>query len=334
MPPEVPDPEEARPIFVVGAPRSGTSMLRFMLDRHPAIGLCDETHFFYYVHSRRRHFGDLSDPDARRRLVERYLEMKNIRVLGLDLDRLAETLVESGRSYRLFFLVLLARYARENGKRRLGEKSPDHALHAETLCDWYPRCRIVHLVRDPRAVVGSLRRMPWARDSVMANARWWRRNNEGALRVRDRDSYLSVRYERLVSHPEEQLRRICRHVGEPYSGAMLSPDRDEDHRPWTQRARREVTRSRVDRWKDELSGDQVALVEHVAGPLMEELGYPRATDRPGPARVAVGRAADALDWVRHTAATLPRVFYYWLHPTRIAAEEDWIDRWKVPDGDE
>lgn len=334
MQPEVPDPEQVRPVFVVGAPRSGTSMLRFMLDRHPDIGPCDETHFFYYVYTRRRHFGDLSDPENRRRLVDRYLEMKNIRVLGLDLDGLADTLMESGRSYRLFFLILLSRYARENGKRRLGEKSPDHALHTETLCDWFPRCRIVHLVRDPRAVVGSLRRMPWARDSVMANARWWRRNNEGALRVRDRDNYLPVRYERLVSDPERELRRICRHVDEPFSEAMLSPDRAEDHRPWTQRARREVTPNRVDRWKDELSEEQVALVEHVAGPLMEELGYTRRTDPPPLLRVLAGRAADALDWARHTLTTLPRVVYYWLYPTRIAAEEDWIDRWKVPDEDE
>lgn len=328
---EHPDPERVRPIFIVGAPRSGTSMLRFMLDRHPRIGLCDETHFFYYVYSRRRHFGDLSDVRNRRRLVERYLEMKNIRVLDLDRDRLAGTLLQHATSYRLFFLILLTRYAEEEGKARIGEKSPDHALHVETLCRWYPGCRIVHLVRDPRAVVGSLKRMPWARNSVMANARWWRRNNEAPLAIRHRDNYLRLRYEALVSDPEAELRRICDHVDEPYSEAMLAPDDADDHRPWTQRARREVTSDRVDRWEAELTEAQVALVEHVAGDTMERLGYGPAAGAPSFTRILAGRGLDALDWIRHTLRTLPRVVYYWLFPTRIAAEEDWIDRWKVPE---
>lgn len=330
MVPELPDPERARPIFVVGAPRSGTSMLRFMLDRHPSVGLCDETHFFYYVYSRRRHFGDLSDPDARRRLVERYLEMKNIRVLGLDREALARTLERHGDSYRLFFLLLLDRYAHETGKSRPGEKSPDHALHVDTLCRWYPRCRIVHLVRDPRAVVGSLRRMPWARNSVLANARWWRRNTAAPLHLRGRENYLLVRYEDLVSDPGSELTRICAHLGEPYSEAMLEPEDAEDHRPWTERARRRVTRNRVDRWREELSETEVALVEHVAGSVMEELGYRRTGRGVTRREVAAGRAADVADWLRHTARTFPRVVYYWLFPTRIAQEEDWIDRWRVP----
>ena len=328
--PEHLEPENARPVFIVGAPRSGTSMLRLMLDRHPAIGLCDETHFFYYVYTRRRHFGDLSDPANRNRLVDRYLEMKNIRVLDLDLEQLASSLREHGYSYRRFFLVLLSRYAQENGKSRIGEKSPDHALHVETLCRWYPRCRIVHLARDPRAVVGSLQRMPWARSNVMANARWWRRNTTAALRLHDRENVLLVRYEELVSDPEAELRRICRHIDERYAEEMVEADRAEDHRPWTKRARRPVTRTRVDRWREELTETDVSLVEHVAGPLMEQLDYARAGRRPTGRDLLRGRAADAVDWLRHAMRTLPRYAYYWLFPTQIAAEEEWIDRWKVP----
>src|SRR5262249_26323473 len=120
----------AAPIFLVGAPRSGTTLLRSMLNRHPCFALCDETFFFYWVARRARAFGDLESDANRRRVVERLLEMRRVRRLGLDADALRARLLAEGTSYARLFESLLRCYADAQGKARCGEKTPQHALFA------------------------------------------------------------------------------------------------------------------------------------------------------------------------------------------------------------
>src|SRR5216683_1842142 len=166
-----------KPIFIVGAPRSGTTLLRNMLNRHPAIAICHETAFQHFVYRRSRAFGSLSDMRNRRLLVKEYLSTWRVQASQMDLQVLGETLLREGTSYAAFFSSLLRFYAQTHGKRRCGEKTPQHALFTKTLCEWYPDARIIHLVRDPRDVVASLLRMPWASSSVLTNAYQWRQCN-------------------------------------------------------------------------------------------------------------------------------------------------------------
>ena len=184
-----------RPIFIVGAPRSGTTLLRNMLNRHPAMAICRETNFHHLIYQRRRAFGNLGDLRNRQRLVKEYLATQRVQSMQVDLQALEETLLREGTSYEALFLSFLRFYAQAHGKSRYGEKTPQHALFTETLCQWYPGASVIHLLRDPRDVVASLMRMPWAPKSVLANARWWRDCNLGAWRCRYLPQYLLVRYE-------------------------------------------------------------------------------------------------------------------------------------------
>src|SRR5690242_4571314 len=197
------------PIFIVGAPRSGTTLLRNMLNRHPSIAICRETEFHHLVFQRRRAFGSLIDMRNRQRLVKQYLPTRRIQRMQMDLQGLETTLLREGTSYEAFFASLLRFYAQAHGKRRCGEKTPQHALFTETLCEWYPGATIIHLVRDPRDVVASLLRVPWASHNVLGNAHLWVRCNVAARRSRHRPQYLLVRYEELVAQPELELKRIC-----------------------------------------------------------------------------------------------------------------------------
>src|SRR6266851_2044993 len=214
------------PVFIVGAPRSGTTLLRNILNRHPALAICGETQFHRHVYSRRRAFGSLADPKNRERLVHEYLSTDRIKRLGMDLSKLREKLLREGDSYRAVFTCVMEHYAESHGKQRCGEKTPQHALFTETLCDWYPGATIIHLLRDPRDVVASLQRMPWASDSVVTNARVWVGQNVAAQRSSHRSGYLLVRYETLVNRPEEELIRICAHLDEEYSPLMLVPQEE------------------------------------------------------------------------------------------------------------
>jgi Sulfotransferase family len=129
------------PVFIVGSPRSGISLLRNMLNRHPSLAICAETHFNHYVYKRRRAFGDLSNLKNRQRLVDEYLSVRRIRRLGMDLARLREKLVREGTSYPALFAGVASFYAASAGKERWGEKTPRHAFISELLCEWFPARR-------------------------------------------------------------------------------------------------------------------------------------------------------------------------------------------------
>lgn len=320
------DVERADPIFIVGAPRSGTSLLRVLLNRHPSIGICDETYFFYYVHARRRAFGDLNDRATRRHLIDRYLATHRINRLDVDRDALAQTLMHEGDSYESFFIALMRFYAASQGKTRYGEKTPQHALFADTLGKWYPNGKLIHLVRDPRDVVASLLRMPWASKSVLANARIWLNHTRAVDRCRQHNNYLLVRYEQLVSEPTAELQRICSFLDEPYTSVML--DADDSVRGdewWFQRARGPVTTERLGKWRQQLTTKQVALVEWIVRPQMHTYGYEPSSQVASIAAQVFALGEEFADSVQQKVRDLPRMWYFWLRPTHLVKEEAWID---------
>jgi hypothetical protein len=298
-----------------------------MLNRHPNIGLCDETFYFFYVYQRRRAFGDLNQPQARRLLVDRYLATNRIRRLGLDHASLADTMNAEGTSYDRMFAALLRFYAHSQGRQRWGEKTPQHALVADTLVGWYPDATVIHLVRDPRDVVASLLRMPWGSRSVLLNARLWERCTTAAERCRDRPNYLLVRYEDLVQEPERELQRVCGAVHVTYSKRLLdSPAQASSDRWWFERALQPLTTQRRNSWQQQLATHQVALIERILAPTMRAFGYNPAAGHLSTARLADALRQAAVESIGARARTLPRLWYHWLRPTELAAEEAWIDR--------
>lgn len=317
----------SQPIFIVGAPRSGTTLLRVLLNRHPNIAICDETFFFYWVYSRRRAFGDLSDPDNRRRLIEAYLSTWRIRRLELDRSWLAERLFRDGRTYASLFASLITGYAESRSKKRSGEKTPQHVEHVETLIQWFPDASILHIVRDPRDVVASLLRMPWGHRSAAANAIWWADLVGAARHIESLPCYLSIRYEDLIHDPRSLLSEICSSIGEPYVDEFLSTDSADTAAPdrsWYRRAHEPLSGSRVGLWRNDLTQRQVRMVEWLTGPLMATYGY-EATEGPASTLLkARARASMGAERIRQTA-DLPRIWHRWLRPRELVNEERHID---------
>ena len=310
------------PIFIVGGPRSGTTLLRNMLNRHPAIAICRETEFFHWVYARRRTFGSLSDMRNRQRVVKAYLATRRIRRMKVDLQALEETLLREGASYEELFLSLMRFFARVHGRRRCGEKTPHNALVAEILCQWYPGASVIHLLRDPRDAVASMLRMPWAPGNVRSNALSWLLFNLAAWRLRSSPRYLLVRYEQLVAQPEQELRRICAFVGEEYFPAMLVPNWDPTaDLPWFRRAEEPVTTGRLGKWREELTADQVALVEWYVGPHMQTFGYEAVGRRPPSPAIVCDLISAACDAVRKRVRQFPAVLYYLMRSSKLVSEE-------------
>jgi hypothetical protein len=155
----------------------------------------------------------------------------------------------------------------------------------------------------------------------VANARTWLACNLAAWRSRHRPGYLLVRYETLVNQPELELMRICAHLDEDYDPSMLRPDSHAVTRPRSRLAYLAVTAERLDKWREELTGEQAALVEWVVGRHMDTFEYQRAAGRPSRLEIARGLGWAAFDALRRRVVQFPGAWYYVMQPTRLTKEE-------------
>ncbi|HYI22255.1 MAG TPA: sulfotransferase [Candidatus Limnocylindrales bacterium] len=177
MPPLLPGEPEA--IFIVGAARSGTTLMRNILERSPRIAIARENHFLGHLRASEgaRHYfrraGDLASDDTIRRIVEmiysgEYQRQSRWREVSIYWRWLVENVPQSelearllagDRTERGLFAAFLRTYADWQGRPVMGEKTPAHLGWVDTLIEWFPDCRVVHMIRDPRGVyVSDLRR--------------------------------------------------------------------------------------------------------------------------------------------------------------------------------
>lgn len=280
--------KEESPVFIVGMPRSGTTLLRSALTSHPAIRIGPETHFL--SHWVPRFGGEIRTPEDFERFWAAFRESRPFEELDLDAEVMYRALTANGTpGFRDVLRGLLAEDARRHGKARWGEKTPAHHAHLDTLLDWFPDARVLYVVRDPRAVTASLMDVPWAESRIEVHAGRWRdsvrilRQWEGDARV------LVVYYEALVTDAEATLRGICDFIGEPFDEAMLSR-RDTALtevgpagwvRQHKRRAMGPITPSSLTRWRSRLSHRQVATVEYLTRRGMRRHGYRMMTSGPG-----------------------------------------------------
>jgi hypothetical protein len=281
--------------FIVGMGRSGTTLLRLMLDAHPEMAIPPETHFL----------PDLIEAAGKRgtsaeRLTELITSQRTWGDFGLDADLLADRLraqdpLDARAAARAFYRL----YADKHGKARWGDKTPGYVRRMRPIGDTLPEARFMHLIRDGRDVALSRQRrgMGAHRSQAEMGARWRDRIRSArrqAKRLRGR--YLEVRYEDLVTDPEPSLRRVTELIELDWDPAMLDyhrragerlaeMERDlpgEGGRPSREGAERmrahalakePPRRGRIGAWREEMGEADRAAFSSEAGELLAELGY-------------------------------------------------------------
>lgn len=214
------------PLFLVGSPRSGTKLLRGLLNRHPLIGLCDpESHFIPYLFQ--KHGGDpacfAADLDRLFADFDRTPFQIYCRSQGRAVMTRAgfEALAGAG-TWSGAFEVILRFYAEGGGGPQAvwGDKTPSYVREMELLKRIFPAARFLHIVRDPRDVALSARRA-WGHSPLRTAAKW-ARDMEAAQRGAEPlgQDYMRVYYEQLLADPEAELRRISAFAGRPYEDRM------------------------------------------------------------------------------------------------------------------
>ena len=215
--------------FVVGVSRSGTTLLRLMLDAHPQLAIPPETHFIpELVEACERGAG----PDEVVELLARHRRWPDFRLDRDELRRRLDSLdpLTPGDALRAFY----GYYADLAGKPRWGDKTPHYTRKMPLIERVLPEARFIHLIRDGRDVALSLMEVHFGPEDVLSAAERWTSWIAKARRHAQRvDHYLELRYEDLVADPETLLRQICDFVDLPWDAAMLhyhvrAPDRIEE----------------------------------------------------------------------------------------------------------
>ncbi|MEV4243927.1 sulfotransferase [Streptosporangium canum] len=272
-----------RPIFIVGCPRSGTTMLQLMTHAHPRIAIPPETRFMVAAYQRRLHFGDLNDPAHRRELAEWVVNRRQSRFhdLGLEGEEVVEQIVAGPSTLGSALGIVLRAYAARHGKPRWGDKRPSYFQHIDVLLRLFPDAQFVHLIRDGRDCVASLKEMPWYSGSVYSAVAAWAEAidfaRHGAPKLPE-GSYHELRYEDLTTDPEAHLRRLCDFLEEDFDPVMCEPKLVADiacpaHKSWHSRTHEDVTTSRSGSWTKRLDPWEISLCESVLGDRLETYGY-------------------------------------------------------------
>ena len=303
-------PDIERPVFIVGAGRSGTTLLRSLLSAHSRIAVTPETHYMKWID---RH-GALRNPKQDfSDLWGAYMETWRFESLGVSEEQCRQTADElGGATCRNAFLAMLAAYGQRLGKPRVGEKSPSHVRYLDRLFEWYPDARVIVTQRDPRAVLASKLRNPWVtrrltpfsvRQGLLVGSRIhavareaydWSCVHQHIVPQWEGDPRVYVvAYESLVRDPEREVRAMCDLLGEAFEPTMLT-DRSNETVPmptegapdarlagWGQehhaKTLRPISNKSVDKWKSELSARDVALIEGVCEEGMARTGYAPVT---------------------------------------------------------
>ncbi len=310
-------------VFLVGCPRSGTTLLRRMLDAHPDLAMTRETHWIPQLFDqcvRLDGGGALT-----KELVQALSRHRKFTRLGITLNELAE-LADGEREviYSDFVSRIFDLYGRKQGKALVGDKTPGYVRKIPALNRLWPSARHVQLIRDGRDVCLSVldwerakrtvgRFSTWIEDPISTTALWWEWNVRLGREAGERllpGLYSEILYENLVSHPERACAELCAFLGLVSDDAMV-----RYHEGRTR------TKSGIDSkhawlpptpglrdWRRELELADLERFEAVAGRLLKELDYERAVPHPSrDALETVSRVRETfIDELRARKRPVPR----------------------------
>jgi hypothetical protein len=268
---------------IVGVPRSGTTLLRLMLDAHSELAIPPETGFVLNA------CGLTGEGDElRERLLETITGFHTWGVMRVSEAELRDRLrhiepFDLAEGVRAFYRL----YAERFGKRRFGDKTPMYRFHLRKLEGLLPEARFIHIIRDGRDVALSVRGFWFAPGEDMATiATDW---HTGIAATREQGSrvrgYAEVRFEDLIMSPERELRRLCEFLELEFEPRMLHyPDTARDRlkeiglgpdprSPVPELAAEAPNPLRVARWKRDMTRRERRQFKRVAGDMLRELGY-------------------------------------------------------------
>lgn len=322
------------PIFIIGVPRSGTTLLAAMLSMHSNLSCGPETGFFRRLAAVNPN--DLCDvaswPDTAVNFIANikhtgyagYEEKRLLEKYHLNPQQIQAFLAEKHPSIPNILAGVTEQYMTAAGKKRWIEKTPDHIQYLPSLRHYFPDSPIIHIVRDPRDVALSLTKVPWGAQSFLEALFSWRKF-EGAgsnFLAMDERNYV-LHFEDLLSAPRETLTDLCRFIDEEFEPQMLDTSgagKSVNSRgvPWKAKASQPIDKSRIAAWRKSISAAENKVAEAILGDRLEFYGYPRDETFHYSADVYPNFSLAIKYRERFSALTVEKSVCYWRTPPPMA----------------
>jgi hypothetical protein len=290
------------PVFIVGSPRSGTTLLATLLDRHSRIAIPPETHFFGHF---RRRIGRGLGCVQHRTLVDELLKNRRAQDMKLDRTAILSRFSRYPADLPNLLRASLEEYAARMTKVRAGEKTPGHLEFVPVILQWFPQARVVCIVRDGRAAVLSAVKLGWHSGDIISLSLLWRRNVRRMLEYERRypQSFTRVHYETLLRDPTGVLTDVDAFVGLDFEASQLDTSTGSQVTPewearWKQKSGGQLDPERLDAWRGEAREEEKWLMNLLMGKYLALLDYPDSAVSPrvspGLLRYVAGRLALAV----------------------------------------
>lgn len=287
-----------RPIFVVGTPRSGTTLMAKVLGRHSRLFMPGETHFFDDVYAHRQSIGDLGSPAARDQIAYMLADHYRRYWENPDQDRVDRLMREQPetwndwrdgiRDYRDALSGFMEMQMNLEGKVRWGNNVPRDIFNVAEILSFYPNAKFVVCVRDPRDFLLSYKdkwkvsgdenaeRLRKLYHPVITSVLW-----KASMRQLPRlkadvpaRNHIIVRYEDLVTEPEKTMRRVCETIEEDFETQMLDVQESNSSTGVQQSG---IFKTSVGRWRTHLGPAEIAVAQQITACESRDLGYTTAT---------------------------------------------------------
>lgn len=289
------------PIYIGGLDRCGKTTMRAFLASHPHIAIpAVGSNMWTYFYGQ---YGNLAESDNFERCLKALLHYKHVRFLQPDPDRIRHEFWQGPLTYAHLFSLFLIHYAQREGKPRWGAQTGLIERYAPQLFTAYPHLKIIHMVRDPRdRYEASLARWPDGKGRAGgAVARWRYSMHLAEHHVQHYpQQYKIVRFESMVTRPEETLREVCHFLDESYRPEMLRMEGALRHRERLLQGaslppgESPVSPRYIGGFRGKIPPQEIAFMQLHAGRKMKTYGYQ-------PDRLAFA----AKDWLTFALTTWP-----------------------------
>jgi hypothetical protein len=266
------------PLFLVGMPRSGTKLLRGLLNQHPLIEIPNvETHFLPYWEKHWQEYGDLSDKNN---FSYFYNEVINIPyfIYTLETRKIIQEKVwyQSCENFKIsgVFEALMRHDANAptESKKIWGDKTPSYITQIPLIKKLFPSAKIIHIIRDVRDYSLSVN-VAWGKNMMRSADRWVEGIEEFNVNLKNySNEIIELRYEDLLDNPQKQLSRICDFIDLEFDKRMLQLESSCDTAGDTE-GNTVIVKNNKQKFLTKMSIKQQKSLERIAKPVLEKYGY-------------------------------------------------------------
>ncbi len=272
------------PIFIIGTERSGSNLLRLILNAHSRIAIPHPPHIMRYLAHLQDRYGDLSDDANMRALVDDILTLIDAHIFPWEVTLDADAIVAQAPQRSTFGAVaaIYEQVRLAEGKARWGNKSTFMVHYTAEVRSIYPDARFILLVRDPRDVAVSARKSVFSPCHPVLSARLWAHQQQLGLELLaslPAESIHLLRYEDLLADPDGTIRALCGFLDEDFEPGMMRFFEGREAQKsatlsesWSNTGKPVLTNN-AGKFHRELSGEDILAVESICRVQMKELGY-------------------------------------------------------------